>query len=65
MRAWITKGAIRLIAETDLEASMLRSTVNKNFRSMSYVCSPSSYKGDHKGIAELYLDEVKETVSSP
>jgi len=60
MRAWISKEAIRLIADNELEADLLRALPNRVFKAMNYVCKSEGYL---KGIAEIYLDEVKEIIS--
>ena len=76
MRAKISKGGIRLIAEevlpqgdlpveilTEMEIDQLRGLRGRTFKAFDYCNQPSSKKGTRKGILELYLVEVKEDVS--
>jgi len=56
MRAWISKGAIRLIADNEMERDMLSSIKTRSFKAMDYVCKSEGYQ---KGFAEIYLNEVK------
>jgi len=55
MRAWVSKGSIRLIADNDLEKEMLKELPNRVFKAMEYVCKSDGYL---KGVAEMYLNEV-------
>ena len=57
MRAWVTSGAIRLIADTDDETGLLRELPNRVFKAMEYVCKS---EGHRKGKSEIYLTEVKD-----
>jgi len=76
MRAWVTKGAVRLIAEkypktgalpvhqlTAMEMGLLMSLRGRTFKARDYCNAPSSKKGTKKGTLEIYLTEVKEDVS--
>lgn len=76
MRAKISKGGIRLIAEevtptgdlpveifTKMEKDQLRGLRGRTFRAIDYCNQPSSKKGTRKGTLELYLEEVKTSVS--
>ena len=73
MRAWISKGGIRLIAEevspqgslpveilTEGEMDLLRGLRGRTFRAADYCNAPSSKKGVRKGMLEIYLEEVVE-----
>lgn len=61
MRAWITKGSIRLIADTDDETDLLRELPNRVFKAMEYICES---QGHRKGKTEIYLTEVKNVSST-
>ena len=76
MRAWITKGAVRIIAEeypktgelpveilTQMEKEMLMSLRGRTFKARDSCNAPSSKKGTKRGTLEIYLTEVKEDVS--
>jgi len=76
VRAWVTKGAIRLIAEevspqgkipvevlTEMEKDLLRGLCGRTFKAADYCNQPSSKKGTKKGTLEIYLTEVNINIS--
>jgi len=61
MRAHISGGAIKLVAETKLDCDLIRSIQNKTFTNI-YAPSKapkSSKKGAIVGMIEMFLHEVK------
>ncbi len=61
MKAHITSGAIKLVAETKIDCELIRSIQNKTFTN-HYAPSEapkSSKKGAIVGLIELFLHEVK------
>ena len=71
MRAWVTKGAVKLTAEeypktgelpvdilTQMEKDMLRSLCGRVFKARDRCNAASSKKGIKKGTLELYLTEI-------
>ena len=61
MKAHISQGAIKLVAETELDCELIRSIQNKTFTNI-YAPSKapqSSKKGAILGLIEMFLHEVK------
>ena len=66
MKAHISSGAIKLVAETELDCKLIRSIQNKTFTN-HYAPSKApqhSKKGAILGLIELFLHEVKEDISA-
>lgn len=63
MKVYLSKGAIKLVAENDYEVKTLQSMIGKTYCAANW-CTPHTTKALKKdGIVDLYLDEVKESVS--
>ena len=65
MRAWVSKGAIRLIADSELEEDMLRALPNRTFTAMPYLHRSSGYlKGRSEiNLIERHIDEVRDDLT--
>lgn len=61
MRAHISSGAIKLVAETELDCELIRSIENKTFTNhhAPSKAPQASKKGAIVGMIEVFLHEVK------
>lgn len=64
MKVHVSKGAIKLVAENDYEVKTIRGMIGKTYKAMDWYTPHTTKALKKDGIVDLYLDEVKESVSS-